>query len=168
MQGFRLEGLELQGAQVHRNLAPATLYEAALHLEPGTAIASTGALAAFSGAKTGRSPADKRIVRHEASEKDIWWGEGSPNVPLTPAAFAANKSRAAAFFSRQEHIFVQDGFVNWGPEVRPVTAELPRMYWCPPPHFPAGHRPELPVPCRHRPRSASSARVPTTRSSCAT
>ena len=34
----------------------------ALRYEKGSAILSTGALAAFSGAKTGRSPLDKRVV----------------------------------------------------------------------------------------------------------
>ena len=41
--------------------------------EPGSAISSTGALTAYSGAKTGRSPLDKRIVQEEGSEKDIWY-----------------------------------------------------------------------------------------------
>ena len=34
----------------------------ALRYEKGSAILSTGALAALSGAKTGRSPLDKRVV----------------------------------------------------------------------------------------------------------
>lgn len=41
--------------------------------EPGSAISSTGALTAYSGAKTGRSPLDKRIVQEEGSEKEIWY-----------------------------------------------------------------------------------------------
>ena len=44
------------------NAAPAILYEHALKYEEGSFITSTGALAVSSGAKTGRSPADKRIV----------------------------------------------------------------------------------------------------------
>lgn len=39
----------------------------------GSAIASSGALTAYSGAKTGRSPSDKRIVKEESSESDIWY-----------------------------------------------------------------------------------------------
>lgn len=42
--------------------------------EPGSAISSSGALTAYSGKKTGRSPLDKRIVQEPGSEKDIWWG----------------------------------------------------------------------------------------------
>lgn len=50
--------------------------------EAGTHITDQGALATLSGAKTGRSPRDKRVVREADSEKDIWWnqeGNGSPN-----------------------------------------------------------------------------------------
>lgn len=57
---------------VHRNLAPAQLYEHSIRHEPGSSIADTGALIAYSGAKTGRSSQDKRVVKHPASEKDVW------------------------------------------------------------------------------------------------
>ena len=43
----------------------------------------------FAGAKTGRSPRDKRVVRDPASEKDIWWAapdgqqsNGAPNYEM--------------------------------------------------------------------------------------
>ena len=52
----------------------AALYEDALVYESGSGMTSTGALTAYSGAKTGRSPSDKRIVRESTSEKDVWWG----------------------------------------------------------------------------------------------
>lgn len=64
------------------NPSVAALYEDALVYETGSAITSTGALTAFSGAKTGRSPLDKRIVREPSSEKDVWWGP--VNKPMTP------------------------------------------------------------------------------------
>ena len=60
----------------------AALYEDALVYETGSAITSSGALSAYSGAKTGRSPSDKRIVKEEGSEKDVWWGP--VNKPMTP------------------------------------------------------------------------------------
>ncbi len=59
----------------------AALYEDALVYETGSAITSTGALSAYSGAKTGRSPSDKRIVKEETSDKDVWWGP--VNKPMT-------------------------------------------------------------------------------------
>lgn len=45
-------------------------------------MTSTGALSAYSGAKTGRSPADKRVVKEEGSEKEVWWGP--VNKAMTP------------------------------------------------------------------------------------
>lgn len=56
------------------NPSAAALYEDALVYETGSAITSSGALSAYSGAKTGRSPSDKRIVDEESSNKEIWWG----------------------------------------------------------------------------------------------
>jgi phosphoenolpyruvate carboxykinase (ATP) len=67
--------------QVANPSVPA-LYEDALVYETGSAITSSGALTAYSGAKTGRSPLDKRIVQEPSSEKDIWWGP--VNKPMTP------------------------------------------------------------------------------------
>lgn len=64
------------------NPSVAALYEDALVYESGTAITSSGALTAYSGAKTGRSPMDKRIVKEPSSESDIWWGP--VNKPMSP------------------------------------------------------------------------------------
>ena len=36
---------------------------------------STGALATLSGAKTGRSPKDKRVVKDETTASELWWGK---------------------------------------------------------------------------------------------
>lgn len=52
-------------------------------------MTSTGALTAYSGAKTGRSPSDKRVVKEPGSEKDVWWGpvnkEMTPEVSSFPS-----------------------------------------------------------------------------------
>ncbi len=53
----------------------AELYEQAIKFEKGSYITSTGALATLSGAKTGRSPKDKRVVKEETSKDDLWWGK---------------------------------------------------------------------------------------------
>lgn len=64
------------------NPSVAALYEDALVYETGSAITSTGALSAYSGAKTGRSPSDKRIVKEPGSDNDVWWGP--VNKPMSP------------------------------------------------------------------------------------
>lgn len=55
----------LRPRNVLYNASVPALYEAALKHERGSAITSTGALVAYSGKKTGRSPSDKRIVCNE-------------------------------------------------------------------------------------------------------
>jgi phosphoenolpyruvate carboxykinase (ATP) len=58
--------------EVHHNLSPSSLYEHAIRYEKDASIAENGALVAYSGVKTGRSPKDKRVVRHSESEADVW------------------------------------------------------------------------------------------------
>ena len=95
---------------VLRNAEPALLYEQALKRGEGE-ITSTGALAARSGAKTGRSPKDKRIVDAEPSTKDIWWGD--VNIRLADKTFLVNRQRAIDFLNTRDQLYVVDGFAGW-------------------------------------------------------
>jgi phosphoenolpyruvate carboxykinase (ATP) len=99
-----------------RNLNPARLYEEAIRHEPKTTISSTGALIAYSGAKTGRSPKDKRIVKHPTSEKDIWWG--AVNLPIEEHYFQINRERAKDYLNTRDRLYVVDGFAGWDPIYR--------------------------------------------------
>ena len=109
--GFSLEKHGLQCENVLRNVAPAKLYEMGLRNELGTAINATGALVAMSGAKTGRSPTDKRIVKHTDSEKDVWWG--SINMPIDQHVFDINRERAHDYLNTRDLLYVVDGFAGW-------------------------------------------------------
>ena len=66
-------------AEIIHNAAAPVLVEAALRLEPGSYLTDTGALSVRSGAKTGRSPKDKRIVDEPvgwwAFTNEVWWGK---------------------------------------------------------------------------------------------
>jgi phosphoenolpyruvate carboxykinase (ATP) len=101
---------------VHRNLSTAKLYEHAIRYEPGTSIADSGALIAYSGAKTGRSPLDKRIVKQAASEKDVWWGP--VNRPMDERGFHLNRERAIDYLNTRERLYVIDAFAGWHPRHR--------------------------------------------------
>ncbi|MBX2812474.1 MAG: phosphoenolpyruvate carboxykinase (ATP) [Myxococcales bacterium] len=101
---------------VVRNPCPAKLYELALQREKGSAIASTGALIAMSGAKTGRSPSDKRIVEAEPSNSDIWWG--NVNIKLEEKVFDINRERAIDYLNTREQLYCVDGFAGWDPAHR--------------------------------------------------
>ncbi|MFG0334823.1 MAG: phosphoenolpyruvate carboxykinase (ATP) [Maioricimonas sp. JB049] len=111
-----LEQHGLSVRDVHRNLAPSTLYEEAIRHEPGTTIANTGALIAYSGEKTGRSPRDKRVVRHPQSEKDVWWGP--VNFPLDDHSFMINRERAIDYLNTRSRLYVVDGYAGWDPAHR--------------------------------------------------
>lgn len=113
MASFSLEEHGITVSKIHRNLAPCRLYEEAILNEPGTRIASSGALVAYSGAKTGRSPKDKRIVKTEPSSPDIWWG--AVNVALEPYVFDINRERAVDYLNTRDHLYCFDGFAGWDP-----------------------------------------------------
>ncbi|MEM7628866.1 MAG: phosphoenolpyruvate carboxykinase (ATP) [Planctomycetota bacterium] len=108
--------LGLTVADVKRNLAPSVLYEEAIRNEAGSSLSDAGALIAYSGKKTGRSPKDKRVVKNEASEKDIWWG--AVNSPLPEQAFLTNRERALDYLNTRKRLYVVDAFAGWDPESR--------------------------------------------------
>jgi len=103
---------------VYRNLSVPELYEYALKYETDTRLVSTGALAAVSYEKTGRSPKDKRVVREPGSEGDLWWGEGSPNYPMDERSFLLNRHRAVDYLNYIDAVFVFDGYANWDDKAR--------------------------------------------------
>ncbi|KAI7736456.1 hypothetical protein M8C21_011851 [Ambrosia artemisiifolia] len=72
---FSASDSSLKSTHVLYNLSPAELYEQAIKYEQGSFITSTGALATLSGAKTGRAPKDKRVVRDDVTEDELWWGK---------------------------------------------------------------------------------------------
>jgi phosphoenolpyruvate carboxykinase (ATP) len=102
--------------EVHHNLSCGALYEHAIHYEKESSIADNGALVAYSGGKTGRSPKDKRVVKHPDSYNDVWWG--SVNIPLEPETFAINRERACDYLNTRERLYCFDGFAGWDPKYR--------------------------------------------------
>lgn len=102
--------------EVWRNLPPSRLYEHAIRYEKDASIAENGALVAYSGVKTGRSPKDKRIVKHPATEADVWWGP--VNVPLDERSYAINRERARDYLNTRDRVYCFDGFAGWDPKYR--------------------------------------------------
>merc|ERR1711988_1069154 len=98
------------------NPSVAALYEDALVYESGTAITSSGALTAYSGTKTGRSPLDKRVVKEPSSENDIWWGP--VNKPMSPEVWKINRERAVDYLNTRNRIYVVDGYAGWDEKYR--------------------------------------------------
>lgn len=111
-----LSAYKIDVKDVYRNASPAALYEDALRREKGATLSDTGALIAYSGDKTGRSPKDKRIVRHPHSEQNVWWG--AVNIGLDENVFYVNRERAIDYLNTRERIYVIDGYAGWEPNHR--------------------------------------------------
>src|SRR4029434_10222059 len=107
---FDLSAHGLTVTEVHRNLSPSALYEHAIRFEKDASIAENGALVAYSGVKTGRSPKDTRSVNNTASQKDIWWGP--VNIPFDEHTFQINRQRALDYLNTRERLYCFDGFAG--------------------------------------------------------
>ncbi len=113
---FNLKEYGIDVSNIRRNRSTASLYEVALRTEKGSAISNKGALMVYSGEKTGRSPKDKRIVRHLESENNVDWG--SVNIELDERIFMVNRERATDYLNTRERLFVVDAFAGWDTKYR--------------------------------------------------
>src|SRR5262245_60353742 len=86
------------------NLGPAALYEEIVRRDEAT-IAEGGAVSAATGQHTGRSPADKFVVREPSSEARIWWG--TVNQELDSASFERLRERMMAYLDGRD-LYVQE------------------------------------------------------------
>jgi phosphoenolpyruvate carboxykinase (ATP) len=111
---FTLKQYNIDVETIVRNATPPVLYQEALEYEEEAAIADSGALMVRSGAKTGRSPKDKRIVKHDDSKDNIWWGD--VNVAVSELTFQINRERAIDYLNTLKRLYVVDGFAGWDPE----------------------------------------------------
>src|SRR5690625_6693008 len=108
MMNLDLTSYGIHVEAVLRNAAPATLYEEAVKTDATAAITSSGALAIRSERKTGRSPADKRIVREPGTEEANWWGD--INIGLDERTFDINRERTVDYLNTRKQLYVVDGF----------------------------------------------------------
>ena len=115
-ESFSLEYLGIDNTNVSRNLSRAKLYQEAILFDEGAAVSDMGGLMLRSGAKTGRSPKDKRVVEVAGQTDDVWWGK--VNIPLDPRNYEINRERAIDYFNSVGRIYVFDGFAGWAPEYR--------------------------------------------------
>lgn len=117
LQSYGIDSYGLTAKKLHRNAQPAFLYKQALQ-DPAekACLTDTGALVAYSGSKTGRSPKDKRIVKHPESAAHIWWGE--VNQPIEDASFLKNRQRAIDYLNLKNELYLVDGYAGWDQEHR--------------------------------------------------
>ncbi len=113
---FDLKDHEITVPSIGRNLPAARLYEEAIRYDARASIAESGALVAYSGAKTGRSPKDKHVVRSSQSFQDLWWGP--VNIPIEFRSFEINRRRAKDYLNTRDRLYCFDGFAGWDPAHR--------------------------------------------------
>ena len=97
---------------VYRNLTTPVLIEESIRRGEAQ-LASNGALVAYTGKRTGRSPKDKFVVRNAATERTVSWG--AINKPIDQARFDALRQRVAGYLQDRD-VFVLDARAGADPE----------------------------------------------------
>ena len=114
--GLDLSKYGIKAKKVYHNPSVAKLYELGMQRDD-CFIADNGAMVAYSGEKTGRSPKEKRTVEEETSKDNIWWGD--INIPISETSNQILKDLTiCALNDRQDYILVVDGFAGWDPKYR--------------------------------------------------
>ena len=96
------------GRNVRSNLPTAELYEDAIRAGEGL-VAADGPLVVRTGKHTGRSPEDKFIVSHPATDGKIWWGP--VNRSISEADYDRLRARLVAYVADKD-LYSQDCFIG--------------------------------------------------------
>ena len=102
-------GLNAPGT-IYANLSATALIEEAVCRREAQ-LTAEGALVAFTGKRTGRSPGDKFIVKEAATQDLINWGK--VNQPLAPEVFSRLLNAAWTHLEGKD-VFVQDSLALRG------------------------------------------------------
>jgi phosphoenolpyruvate carboxykinase (ATP) len=109
---------------VHWNFQAPKLYEEAIKRGEGQ-IAAGGALAVETGQHTGRSAADKFVVRNAVTEDQIWWDN---NKSISEEAFELLKADMLEH-ARGKEVFVQDLYGGANPAHRIAARIVSEYAW---------------------------------------
>jgi phosphoenolpyruvate carboxykinase (ATP) len=121
----RLEDQGIEGlGEVFYNLPEPALVELSLLRGEGR-LGRGGALLVSTGKFTGRSPADKHVVRTPSVEHHIWWEN---NRPMTPQGFEALHADMLAHMKGRDH-FVQDLYAGADPAHRLDVRVVTELAW---------------------------------------
>lgn len=104
-----------ENPHIHYQQTSDELVQATLHLEQGE-LNDTGALVIMTGEFTGRSPADKFIVKDSLTENTVHWNNF--NIAIEEKYFTQLKKKLLHYLSSKEEIWVRDCFACAHPEYR--------------------------------------------------
>lgn len=110
--------------RVWANLSPAALTEHAVR-KGEALLTDLGAVVAYTGKRTGRSPKDKFTVRNGATADQVDW---TANQPLAPEAFARIRDLVRAYLQNRE-LYVFDGFAGADPQHRLPIRVVTEKAW---------------------------------------
>jgi phosphoenolpyruvate carboxykinase (ATP) len=95
----------IKNAKIYSNLSTAELIDLSLSRGEGV-LASNEALVVSTGARTGRSPKDRFIVRDSVTEKEVDWN--AINQPLATDKFNSLWVRAEQHLKTKDEVFISD------------------------------------------------------------
>jgi phosphoenolpyruvate carboxykinase (ATP) len=111
--------------EVYRNLSVPLLIEHAIRRGEAE-LASNGALVAYTGTRTGRSPKDRFIVRNAATESLVNWG--ATNQPISQQAFDALRARIVDYLQERD-VFVLDARAGADPQTSLPIRVITEYAW---------------------------------------
>jgi phosphoenolpyruvate carboxykinase (ATP) len=115
----------LSGAKIHRNLSVPQMV--AVSLARGESkLAANGALVAYTGARTGRSPKDKFIIQDDRTRDRVNWGK--VNQPFDSAKFDPLLERVLDYLNGRD-LYVQDLFAGADPKYRLPVQIISEYTW---------------------------------------
>ena len=115
----------LKSNKVHRNLRSGPLVEHSIHREEGM-LADNGALVAYTGKFTGRTPKDKFTVKDSITAEKVNWGD--INFAFDPEKFDALFERVVEFLRGRE-LYVQDLYAGADPQYRLPIRVINQYAW---------------------------------------
>lgn len=111
--------------QTFHNLVPASLVEHALLRGEGH-LAANGALVATTGARTGRSPRDRFVVRDATTAATVDWG--AVNQPMEQQVYEALRERVLSY-TREREVFRVDAVAGADPETALRVRVISEYAW---------------------------------------
>jgi len=116
---------QLSQARIHRNLSVPQLV--AVSLARGESkLAANGALVAYTGARTGRSPRDKFTIQDERTQNRVNWGR--VNQPFDRAKFDTLLQRVLTHLVGRD-LYLQDLFAGADPRYRMPVEIISEYAW---------------------------------------
>jgi phosphoenolpyruvate carboxykinase (ATP) len=112
---------------VHANLSVPRLVELTLARGEGI-LAANGALVALTGKRTGRSPGDKFVIKHDDSPSGAQVAWGKVNQPMAPDVFERLHARICTYLQSQE-LFVVDAYAGSDPRYGLPIRLVTEMAW---------------------------------------